>query len=279
MPALNLNFRDILSQGVPILLMDLLLTSLLFYWIFNMVRGTKAIPLLKGLGVLFMFAVLSQKMNLKFFGGLLQYLLGALMVALPLLFQPELRRALEHLGQSNFFAQWLPFVNTQTNDQVLAAISRASEEMAGLYIGGLIVMEGGTKLQEVEETGSRLDALVSDLLIKQIFYKNTPLHDGAILVRGARIAAAGCILPLTEGHHLANDLGTRHRAGLGLSEQSDAVIIIISEEKGSISVAKGGQLTRLNRSGQLLKYLVAEFGERRETTFTPPSFINRKMGG
>lgn len=279
MPALNLNFRDILSQGVPILLMDLLLTSLLFYWIFNMVRGTKAIPLLKGLGVLFMFAVLSQKMNLKFFGGLLQYLLGALMVALPLLFQPELRRALEHLGQSNFFAQWLPFVNTQTNDQVLAAISRASEEMAGLYIGGLIVMEGGTKLQEVEETGSRLDALVSDLLIKQIFYKNTPLHDGAILVRGARIAAAGCILPLTEGHHLANDLGTRHRAGLGLSEQSDAVIIIISEEKGSISVAKGGQLTRLNRSGQLLKYLVAEFGERRETTFTPPSLINRKMGG
>jgi diadenylate cyclase len=278
MPALNLNFHDILSQGVPLLLLDLLLTSLLFYWIFNLVRGTKAIPLLKGLGVLFIFTVLSQKMNLKFFGGLLQYLLGALMVALPLLFQPELRRALEHLGQSNFFAQWLPFVNTQTSDQVLAAISRAAEEMAGLYTGGLIVMEGGTKLQEVEETGSRLDALVSEVLIKQIFYKNTPLHDGAILVRGARIAAAGCILPLTDDHHLANDLGTRHRAGLGLSEQSDAVIIIISEERGSISVAKGGQLTRLNRSGQLLKYLTAEFGERREMTFTPPSF-NRKMGG
>ncbi|HHU52172.1 MAG TPA: TIGR00159 family protein [Firmicutes bacterium] len=279
MPALNLNFHDILSQGVPLLLLDLILTSLLFYVIFKMLRGTKAIPLLKGLGVLFIFTVLSQKVNLKFFGGLLQYLLGALMVALPILFQPELRRALEQLGQRNFFAQWLPFVNLQTNINALEDISRAAEEMADLKIGALIVMEGSTKLYEVEETGFLLDALVSDILIKQIFYKNTPLHDGAVLVRGARIAAAGCILPLTEEHHLANNLGTRHRAGLGLSEQSDAIVIIISEEKGSISVAKEGQLTRLNRSGQLLKYLKTKFGEERETAFYPPNFINRKMRG
>lgn len=279
MPAFNLNFHDILSQGVPLLLLDLILTSLLFYVIFKILRGTKAIPLLKGLGVLFILTVLSQKVNLKFFGGLLQYLLGALMVALPILFQPELRRALEQLGQRNFFAQWLPFANLQTNINALEDISRAAEEMASQKIGALIVMEGGSKLHEVEETGFRLDALVSEVLIKQIFYKNTPLHDGAILVRGARIAAAGCILPLTEEYHLANNLGTRHRAGLGLSEQSDAIVIIISEETGSISVAKEGQLTRLNRSGQLLKYLKAEFGEERDTVFYPPNFIHRKMRG
>src|SRR5690554_1162216 len=277
MPTFKLNFHDIISQGIPVLVLDLLLTALLFYVIFSLLRGTKAIPLLKGLGVLFVFAVLSQKLNLKFFGGLLQYLLGALVIAVPVLFQPELRRALEHLGKKNVFERWLPFGNLQSKDN-LEAVAKAAEDLAAAYIGGLIVIEKETKLKEIEETGCKLDALVTDALITQIFQKNTPLHDGAILIRGTRMVAAGCILPLTEDSHLVLELGTRHRAGLGLSEQSDALVVIISEERGTISVAKGEQLRKFNQSGQLLKYLTSEFGEKREPPFSPTGFFNRWMG-
>lgn len=278
MPTFTLNLDEVFSQGIPLLIIDLLLSSFLFYIIYTLLKGTKAIPLLKGLGVIFFFSVVSQKLNLKTFSGLLQFLLGAVVFATPVLFQPELRRALEQLGKRNFLNRWFPFFSSHSSE-VLESVAGAAEELAASYIGGLIVLEREADLKDIEDSGHKLDAVVSKVLIRQIFEKNTPLHDGAVLVRGSRIAAAGCLLPLSQRINLPPELGTRHRAGIGLSEQSDALVIIISEERGAVSVAKSGQLVKMEKPGELLAFLSGELGERREGSPVPAAnLVHRRMG-
>lgn len=278
MLGFNISLQEIFSQGIPILIIDLFLSFFLFYLLYKALKGTKAIPLLKGLGVLFLFSIISQKLSLKTFSGLLQLILGAIVIALPVLFQPELRRALEHLGKRSSFYRWLPF-NPSHSTGTIEAVAQAAEELAKTRTGALIVLEREASLKEVEESGLTLDALVSKELLSLIFQKNASLHDGAVLIRGSRLIAASCLLPISQRFDLPSELGTRHRAGIGLTEQTDALAVIVSEERGSISVAKGGNLVKFDSSDDLLAYLSKEIAERWDRNlFTATELFRRRMG-
>ena len=165
------------------------------------------------------------------------------LMALVVIFQPELRRALEYLGRSkitNVFSQ----VDKEEAKRIIAEFVRAIESMSASRTGALIVIERETQLNEIVETGTVIDAAISEQLIGNIFYEGSPLHDGALIVRGERLRAAGCVLPLTQNKELSKELGTRHRAGIGITENSDALVLIVSEETGVISIAQHGKLTR-----------------------------------
>ena len=258
--------------------MNLLLSLYLFYRIYVLLRGTKAIPLLKGLGVVFLFSVITTKLRLVMLGGLIQYILGIMVVAIPVLFQPELRRGLEELGKNDFLARFFAVLPRENYD-LLEEIAAAAEEMAAEKHGALIILEREIPLGEITESGHPIDAEVSSLLLKQMFYKDTPLHDGAVIIRGNRIRAAGCILPLSTRLDLPVYFGTRHRAGVGMSEQSDAVVIIISEERGRITLVKNGEITECGQQGELLNYLWTELVDRahKEKITFPQDIFYRKM--
>lgn len=258
----SIDFHKVYAQGIPILILDILLSTYLFYRIFILLKGTKAIPLLKGLGIVFVFSMITQKLNLVMFGGLLQYLLGVVVIALPVLFQTELRRGLEHLGKNDFWARYFSISNSETDD-TLKIIAETAEEMAKEYCGALIVLEREIPLKEIAESGHLIDAEVSGILLKQLFFKDSPLHDGAV-VRGKRIIAASCILPLSSQPDFPLEYGTRHRAGIGLSEQSDAVVVIVSEERGKISLAIDGGVIECSQQGDLLNYLSMNFKDKKE---------------
>ena len=165
------------------------------------------------------------------------------LMALVVIFQPELRRALEYLGRSkitNVFSQ----VDKEEAKRIIAEFVRSIESMSASRTGALIVIERETQLNEIVETGTVIDAAISEQLIGNIFYEGSPLHDGALIVRGERLRAAGCVLPLTQNKELSKELGTRHRAGIGITENSDALVLIVSEETGVISIAQHGKLTR-----------------------------------
>lgn len=262
------------------MVLDLLLSLFLFYRIYILLRGTKAIPLLKGLGVVFLFSVLTTKLQLAMLGGLIQYVLGIMVVAIPVLFQPELRRGLEELGKNDFFARFFA-VSPRENYDVLKVIAVAAEEMAQEKQGALIILEREIPLGEIASSGQAINAEVSEPLLKQLFFRDTPLHDGAVLIRGNRIMAAGCILPLSARIDLPLYFGTRHRAGVGMSEQADAVVIIVSEERGKITLVQNGKITECNRQGELLTYLWLEFVDRakKEKITIPRDIFYRKMGG
>ena len=260
---LTIDFHKVYAQEIPILILDILLTTFLFYRIFILLKGTKAIPLLKGLGIVFVVSMIIQRLKLVMFGGLLQYLLGVVVIALPVLFHTELRRGLEHLGKNDFLARFFSISNSETYE-TLKIIAEAAEEMAKEHCGALIILERDIPLREIAESGYWLDAEVSGILLKQLFYKDTPLHDGAVVIRGKRIIAASCILPLTTQTDLPPEYGTRHRAGIGLSEQSDAVVVIISEERGKISLAVDGKIIECGKQGDLLNTLSMKFKDKKE---------------
>lgn len=260
---LTIDFHKVYAQEIPILILDILLTTFLFYRIFILLKGTKAIPLLKGLGIVFVVSMIIQRLKLVMFGGLLQYLLGVVVIALPVLFHTELRRGLEHLGKNDFLARFFSISNSETYE-TLKIIAEAAEEMAKEHCGALIILERDIPLREIAESGYLLDAEVSGILLKQLFYKDTPLHDGAVVIRGKRIIAASCILPLTTQTDLPPEYGTRHRAGIGLSEQSDAVVVIISEERGKISLAVDGKIIECGKQGDLLNTLSMKFKDKKE---------------
>ncbi len=260
---LTIDFHKVYAQEIPILILDILLTTFLFYRIFILLKGTKAIPLLKGLGIVFVVSMIIQRLKLVMFGGLLQYLLGVVVIALPVLFHTELRRGLEHLGKNDFLARFFSISNSETYE-TLKIIAEAAEEMAKEHCGALIILERDIPLREIAESGYLLDAEVSGILLKQLFYKDTPLHDGAVVIRGKRIIAASCILPLTTQTDLPPEYGTRHRAGIGLSEQSDAVVVIISEERGKISLAVDGEIIECGKQGDLLNTLSVKFKDKKE---------------
>jgi diadenylate cyclase len=223
-------------------LFDIFIISVVFYYLYMLLKDTRAASLVKGLTLLLLITFLSDRLELHVVYWLLQKCMTVLLVALPVVFQPELRRALEHLGRGDFFAKH--FFDEAAVEKLLAALAGAVLNMAKHRIGALIVLERSIGLNDYIETGVPIDALVSSELLVNIFIPNTPLHDGAVIIRGNRIAAAAALLPLTEAHGLSQELGTRHRAAIGLSEQTDALVLVVSEETGTISLAGGGYLRR-----------------------------------
>jgi diadenylate cyclase len=228
---------------------EILILTFLIYKIIKWIKDTKAWMLLRGLIVIGIFVLLAALFQMTTILWLLQKLISILAISAVIVFQPELRRALEKLGERSYLSAIIPVESTRMElglftDRIVNEIVKACVEMGRKKTGALIVVERQIKLSEYERTGIMMDSLVSSQLLLNIFEHNTPLHDGAIIVRGNRIVAATCYLPLSDNRTLSKELGTRHRAGLGLSEVSDAVIIIVSEETGMISVAEDGRLSR-----------------------------------
>ncbi len=227
----------------PIDAVDILIVAFFLFKLMMLIRGTRATAILKGIGLLLVANVIAGLVGLRTVGWILDQGTTVLLVALPIVFYPELRRALEHLGRGQLFNRF-----TSLGGEDIAKLADTLARTVRLFsesrTGALIVIERDVGLEEYVESGVRLEATLSGELLANIFTPKTPLHDGAVIVRGDRIVAAGCFLPLTDNPYLSTKLGTRHRAGLGISEHSDALVIIVSEETGAISVARSGRLER-----------------------------------
>lgn len=237
-------------------IIDIAVVTVIIYQLLMLIKGTRAVQLLKGLFVLLIVSVLSRGLELTTLTWMLNKVWTMLLVALPIVFQPELRRALEQLGRGKFITMHPGTAGSEEYKKLIEEIVRCGQVLTQSRIGALIVIEKNTGIQEFVDTGVKIDGVVSSEFLVNIFMPKSPLHDGAVIIRGDRVAAAGCFLPLTQDTGLQTDLGTRHRAALGLSEVSDSLIIIISEETGVISAAKNGQLTRFldeNSMRDLLK--------------------------
>ncbi len=247
------------------MIVDIGLVSFLVYKGIQLVRETRALQLVKGILFILVGAKLSQLFGLSTLAFLFEGMLQLLGFGLLVLFQPELRRALEKIGSTGF--QDL-FVNRTGEDLIrnttaIEAIVRTCQRLSAQYVGALIVIERDTKLGEIVNTGTQMDSLVSSELLENLFTPKSPLHDGAVVIRDARIKAAACYLPLTENSGLSRELGTRHRAALGISEVSDAIALVVSEESGKISYAHNGGLTR-NLTPDMLRKALNRFLVDRE---------------
>ena len=225
--------------------LDILLVTYLIYRVVLLVRSTSAMRIAKGFIAILVVSALTQIAKLWTLHFLLSQVLAVGLLALVILFQPELRRMMDHLGSSVSLSRFLsPEKKLAEMDVVISQTVKACEIMGRERVGALIVFARNHRLDEYFKTGTVLDGRVSEQLIRNIFFPKAALHDGAMIIRDGRIAAAGCVMPLSESHRLSADLGTRHRAGVGTSEASDAVVVIVSEETGTISVAVSGMLKR-----------------------------------
>ena len=238
-----LQLQALLSTMRILDIVDILVVAVILYQLYYLIRDTRAVSLLKGLVVLGAFTIVSNWMDLHVVNWLLEKSMTVLIVALPIVFQPELRKALERLGRGRFISR-SSIVDDEERMRVIDEVVLACERMSEQKIGALIAFERAVRLAEYGDTGIYLDAVVSEELLGNIFIPNTPLHDGAILIRENRVVAAGCLLPLTQDQNLSSALGTRHRAGIGLTEQGDALVVIVSEETGAISYAYGDHIYR-----------------------------------
>lgn len=249
--AMLLQIQGIISTISLLDLLDIIIVAFVLYKLYVMIRDTRALALLKGLIVLLIATIISKWLGLNVINWLLNKGMTIVMVALPVVFQPELRRALEQLGRGKLFNKSV-FLDEQEQETLLEELGKAVAVLAKNKIGALIVLERETGLSDYIETGIKVDGLVSNEFLINIFIPNTPMHDGAAILRGDRIMAAGCLLPLTEDRSLNKELGTRHRAAIGITEQTDAAVVIVSEETGIISLARGGRLVR-DLDAELLK--------------------------
>lgn len=243
MRFLFIQLQGLLSSITILDIIDIVVVAYFLYRVYLMLKNTHAATLFKGLMVLALFMIICRWMNLHVISWLLEKSMTIIMVALPVVFQPELRRALEQIGRGRLFHKRSE-LDEQELEDMLDNVADAARIMGKYKVGALIVFERNSGLAERIETGVAIDGLVSSGLLQNIFVKDTPLHDGAVIVRGNRIMAASCLLPLTENRNLSQELGTRHRAAIGLSEQSDAIILVVSEETGTISVARNGEIMR-----------------------------------
>ncbi|MBR0598187.1 diadenylate cyclase CdaA [Sinanaerobacter chloroacetimidivorans] len=223
---------------------DILIVGFVIYKILGFIRETRAEQLVKGLLILVAITFISDIFNLYTLNWILENAFQLGVVALVVVFQPELRRALEYVGRSKFIPPQFAQLDKEKAKLVTAAIIKAVDFFSNNKVGALIIMERETALNDIIETGTIIDAEISTELLGNLFYEGAPLHDGATIVRGDRIIAAGCVLPLTQSKTLSKDLGTRHRAGIGITENSDAISLIVSEESGIISIAVDGKLSR-----------------------------------
>jgi len=245
-------------------IVDILVVTFIFYEIYMLIRETRAEQLLKGIILIIFLIPVSSLLNLTMLNWLLTKTITIGVISFVIIFQPEIRRALEHLGRHSFLDRSL-IEDDEKLSKVITEIANATESLSMSRTGALIIIEQQTGLQDIVNTGIRLDAEVSAALLENIFVENTPLHDGATIIRNDRIMSAACILPLTSNGDINRKLGTRHRAAIGMSESSDALIIIVSEETGIISLAVNGNLTR-NYDCVTLKNILMKIIIKRNST-------------
>ena len=236
-------------------LLDILIVAFLVYKVLGFIRETRAEQLAKGIVVLVGATLLSNFFDLYTLHWLLSGVMTVGLVALVVIFQPELRRALEHLGRSRF-VNIMNDIDKEDAKRMVTEMVNAVETMSASRTGALMVIEKEITLNDIVETGTVIDARISAEMIGNVFYEGAPLHDGAMIIRGSRLYAAGCVLPLTQNKELSKELGTRHRAGIGITENSDALVIIVSEETGVISMAQNGVLTRFMDGKSIEKILL-----------------------
>ena len=239
-------------------IIDILIVAYIIYRVMKLLKDTSAERLIKGIIILVGIMLLASMLHLTMISWLLQQALNVGLFAIVVVFQPELRRLLEQIVKGNFSRLIVPADAPDEVESMITATVSACADMSRTKTGALIVFERRERLGEIISTGTMVDAAPSAELIKNIFFKNSPLHDGAMIVRAGRVCAAGCVLPLSGNQSLSRDLGTRHRAAVGMSESADSVLVVVSEETGSISVAIGGMLKRHLSPDMLRKLLENE---------------------
>lgn len=251
MPDLSRFFFSVRMRDV----IDIVIVAMVLYKLFTLIRETRAEQLTKGIVVLLVLTKLSDWMKLYTINYILNNAMTVGTLALLIVFQPELRRGLEYIGTSKYFSKSLMEIRGESLSQVVEEIVEATSSLSRQKIGALMVLERKTGLNEVVDTGTKIDGFVSSDLLINIFIPNTPLHDGAVIIKDDKIKAAACFLPLTDNTGVSKELGTRHRAALGISERSDSLSIVVSEETGAISIAENGTISRYLDSKTLRQIL------------------------
>lgn len=258
--------------------LDIGIMAVLIYQLFLITRRTRSMQVFKGLLMLVLASYISEMLGLVSINYLLHSVLSNGILVLLILFQPEVKRTLEHLGRS---ANMSRNKDQDESETLVEEITKCLQRLSRRRVGALVVIEQKTGLQEFIDTGTRLDAVISAGLLENIFEPNTPLHDGAVIIRGERIEAAACILALSDNNAISHDLGTRHRAALGVSESTDAMVLIVSEETGIISLAQNGRLTRHLDADAIRKVLRTVY--QQEHTFlwrlTHKQLLPNRKGG
>lgn len=259
-------------------IIDILVIAFIIYELLSWVRKTRAWILLKGIVFLMAIAAVSSLLQLNMTMWVFQTTISVGILAVIIIFQPELRRALEQLGRGNFMSSLFGQEEKEKrlSRESVESIIDALEKMAAVKTGALIALEQSVSLREYEQTGIPIDAEISSQLIMNIFEHNTPLHDGAMIIRDNRIVTATCYLPLSDNSEISKELGTRHRAALGLSEAADCKVLIVSEETGAISMAEGGELHRNIDGDFLRRELIGETEERKSRRKALRSIIGKK---
>ena len=247
--------------------LDILLTAIIIYALINLMMRTRSSAVMKGVAVLLLLAWLVNVLQLNVVAWALQQVLNTGVVVLVILFQPELRRALEQLGRSSFLNAPASVPTRFNTEQVVRELVTAASNMARKRIGALIVFERKTGLREFADTGTMINADITASLIENIFEPNTPLHDGAMIIRGGRILASACILQLSNDPDISRELGTRHRAAIGITETTDAIALVVSEETGVISIAREGRISRYIDAQTLTQILKELFESQSATGF------------
>jgi diadenylate cyclase len=241
--------------------LDIAIVTVIFYKLYIFIRSTRALSMFMGLLLIIIGGVLAQLLELHGLNWIIGGLKTIWMIGFIIVFQPELRRALSTLGQNPLIK---PFVSRTSSGHAIDSIVSAVFEMSEKRTGALIVLLGSTTMKGVIDTGTQLFAQTSEELLLAIFNPRSPLHDGAAVIQADQIIAAGCILPLTQDPHLSRTVGTRHRAGIGITEESDCLVVIVSEETGTVSYARGGRLARGLTRESLHKILRAAYEEREQ---------------
>ncbi len=249
-------------------LTEIIIIAILVYFALLWIKSTRAWYLLRGIGMILAFALLAALFRWNTILWILDKSGAIAVTALVIIFQPELRKALEQLGSKNLFSELLLFddgkENQEFSERTVNEIVKATFEMAKVKTGALMVIERSVSLREIERTGIEINGLVSSQLLINIFEHNTPLHDGAVVIRGNRVTAATCYLPLSDNMMISKELGTRHRAAVGISEVTDSMTIVVSEETGRVSLVEGGSLRRI-ADAEMLKEALASMERQEET--------------
>ncbi|MDD3224084.1 MAG: diadenylate cyclase CdaA [Clostridium sp.] len=242
MDNINLIIDAVKTMNISSVL-DILVVSYIFYKVYMLIKETRAEQLLKGMLLVILLLPISNFLHLTMLNWILQRTITIGVLSMIIIFQPEIRKALEHLGRSAFNDVHI-FEDKEKTEEVINQITNAVFNLKESKTGALIIIEQRTKLEDIASTGTKIDSVVSSAILENIFVVNTPLHDGATIIRNDRIVASGCFLPLSSNYDINKKLGTRHRAGIGISENSDGLVIIVSEETGVVSLAINGKLTR-----------------------------------